>query len=399
MALAAAALLALAPAFTGSATSADGVAIRYEGAGAGEPAVVFIHGWCCDRTHWRAQLAHFASSHQVVALDLAGHGESGKERKAWTIAALGEDVRAVVEKLGLARVVLVGHSMGGPVALEAARLLPGRVAAVVGVDTLKDVEERLSKEQKAEFLAPWRADFEGTLRREGPGHLFRPWTDAELVRRVLAEMSAAPPRSAVALMEAFLDYDQAAGLARVKIPIRLINTDQYPTNLAAARKHAPQVELTVMPLRCHFSMIEDPDEFNRLLARAIREMAGSTHAGRERPLRQARFLDQADHGGGPTGTPNPARRAHVLDAGQDSPRPPRAHPRTGARGASAGLARLTREPLREYNVLTAVRDEGTTHSHRELSGRPAAQAAYRRSWAAGGSRSPDSGERSRHHVA
>lgn len=274
---------AVAPPATGSATSADGVAIRYETAGEGDPAIVFIHGWSCDRTHWRAQVAHFSASHKVVALDLGGHGESGKERKSWTIPALAEDVRAVVEKAGPTRVVLVGHSMGGAVALEAASLLGGRVAAVVGVDTLNDVDERLSKEQKAEFLAPWRADFEGTLRREGPGQLFRPWTDAELVRRILAEMSAAPPRSAVALLEAFVDYDQARALARVKVPIRLINTDQYPTDLEAARKTAPQVQLMVMPLRCHFPMIEDPEEFNRLLARAIREMVGparGTETGR-----------------------------------------------------------------------------------------------------------------------
>jgi len=214
-----------------------------------------------------------------VALDLGGHGESGKERRGWTIPALAEDVRAAIEKSGLARAVLVGHSMGGSVALEAAHLLAGRAVAVIGVETLQDVDERLMTEQKAEFLAPWRADFEGKLRRDGPGHLFRPWTDPELVRRILAEMSSAPPKSAVALLEAYLDYDQAKSLARVRVPIRLINTDQYPTNLAAARRYAPQLELTVMPLRCHFPMIEDPDEFNRLLGRAIRELAASTGAG------------------------------------------------------------------------------------------------------------------------
>jgi sigma-B regulation protein RsbQ len=90
----------------GSAKAADGVEIRYEAAGSGEPALVFVHGWSCNRSYWRAQMDHFAAYHRVVAVDLGGHGESGLGRKDWTMAAFGGDVRAVVEALGLKRVVL-----------------------------------------------------------------------------------------------------------------------------------------------------------------------------------------------------------------------------------------------------------------------------------------------------
>ena len=58
--------------------SADDIPIYYEVQGDGKPVLVFIHGWCCNRSHWREQLGEFAHQYKVVAVDLAGHGESGR---------------------------------------------------------------------------------------------------------------------------------------------------------------------------------------------------------------------------------------------------------------------------------------------------------------------------------
>jgi pimeloyl-ACP methyl ester carboxylesterase len=135
-----AALLALAPGSgvqgtgkdrDGRVRSADDVEIVYSARGAGETALVFIHGGLADREFWAPQLSALADAFRVVALDLGGHGSSGRNRKARTIAAFGEDARAVVEALALKRVVLIGNSLGGPVALEAAGLLRGRVLGVM----------------------------------------------------------------------------------------------------------------------------------------------------------------------------------------------------------------------------------------------------------------------------
>lgn len=113
----------------------DGVAIVYSAAGAGETALVFIHGGLADRGFWDGQLGAFAGCHRVIALDLPGHGESGTNRKKWGFPEFGADVRAVVDAEKLERVILFGNSLGGPVGIEAALLLPGRVLGVVGVDT------------------------------------------------------------------------------------------------------------------------------------------------------------------------------------------------------------------------------------------------------------------------
>src|SRR5439155_27227286 len=74
------------------------------------------------------------------------------------------DVESVVKALGLKRVILVGHSMGGPVALAAAKRLPGTVVAVIGVDTLQNAELKPPEEQRKQFIASFESDFKGTMR-------------------------------------------------------------------------------------------------------------------------------------------------------------------------------------------------------------------------------------------
>src|SRR5262249_30785345 len=114
----------------------DGVNLVCDVRGQGDTALVFLHGWCGDRAYWTNQADAFANDYRIVTLDQAGHGESGKDRKAWTVESLAADVAAVVKDLGLKRVILVGHSMGGPVALLAAKRLTGTAIAVIGADTL-----------------------------------------------------------------------------------------------------------------------------------------------------------------------------------------------------------------------------------------------------------------------
>ncbi len=60
---------------TGTVPAADGLALHYRSVGGGSPALVFVHGWSCDDSYWESQRRHFAPNHQVVTIDLAGHGQ------------------------------------------------------------------------------------------------------------------------------------------------------------------------------------------------------------------------------------------------------------------------------------------------------------------------------------
>src|SRR5262249_50069171 len=150
-----------------------------EVSGRGDTALVFLHGWCGDRAYWKHQVDKFAGDYRIVVLDQAGHGESGKDRKPWSIDSLAGDVEAVVKALGLERVMLVGHSMGGPVGLVAAKRMPGTVVAVIGVDTLQNAELQPPKEMRKKILEGFEKDFKGMI-RGGFGALVHEKADAEV---------------------------------------------------------------------------------------------------------------------------------------------------------------------------------------------------------------------------
>lgn len=250
------------------ALSADGVPIHYDVHGSGTTALVFVHGWCCDRSYWDGQVGHFAPRHTVVRLDLAGHGASGKERALWTMPAFGEDVVAVVEQLGLEQAVLIGHSMGGSVIVEAARRIPASVIGLVGADTWRDVEHVQPPGRIAELVAPFRADFTAAARAYVRS-MFVPTSDPALVGRVTAAMSSAPPHIGTGAFEAAWEHDRQlrAGLLEAQAPKFAINARR--TNLEAAGRHG----ITVMRMSGvgHFVMLEDTQTFNGLLDEAVQQ--------------------------------------------------------------------------------------------------------------------------------
>ncbi len=253
-----------------SVFSEDSLAIYYDVSGKGEKTLVFVHGWSCDRSYWDEQVPEFSKSYTVVTVDLAGHGESAMGRDEWTVSSFGADVAAVVEKLDLKNIILVGHSMGGSVSIEATRLLGDRVVAIVGVDNFQDFSHQFSNEQIEQFLAPFRSDFVGTTNGFVRG-MFVSTADSILVEQIATDMSAAPAEVAISALSDFFRYDYAVAFKDVRIPIRCINSDKWPTNVTGNQELAPSFELKLMPGMGHFLHMEDPVKFNQLLHETLAE--------------------------------------------------------------------------------------------------------------------------------
>ncbi len=211
------------------AISKDGTPIAYEVFGEGEPALVFVHGWSCDSRYWRAQVPVFSKAHRVVILDLAGHGNSGMSRSVYSMASFGEDVRAVTESSGSQKVILIGHSMGGSVIAEAARLMPERVIGLIGVDTLENIEYPMTQEELEKMTGPLQKEFQvGT--RQFVGEMISPQSDARLREWILSDMSAAPPEVALSamneMMTQYITGEAAKLFADIRIPVVTVNGDQ-----------------------------------------------------------------------------------------------------------------------------------------------------------------------------
>jgi len=250
------------------AISADAVPIHYDVYGTGLPALVFVHGWLCDRSYWESQVQHFAQQYQVVTIDLAGHGASGHDRNQWTVPAFGQDIVAVVEQMGLQQVVLIGHSMGARWIVEAARRLPASVIGLVGLDNWVNVARILTPEKVAEKLAPFRSNFEEAVLRQAPSW-FTPAADPNLVTRVVSATSAAPAYIAISAAEESWGSDRILQEGLREVHIQKIAINARPMEAEAAQLYG--IEVAMMSNVGHFMMMEDPQTFNRLLDEAVRK--------------------------------------------------------------------------------------------------------------------------------
>ncbi len=244
----------------------DGVRLAYDVRGSGDSTLVFIHGWASERGAWREQADYFAARHQVVTLDLGAHGAStAGKRKAWTLEALAGDVVAVVEAVKAKHVVLVGHSMGGPVALLAAPRLPN-VRAVILVDSVHDADKKITEQEATGFIQAFQQNFRGTMDKMVRS-MFP--ADSKLPDEIVAKAAANNPAIVTALIADYPRLDLPGMLRAVRVPIRAINaaarkpTDPA-TNLAANRKYA-DFDATLLYDAGHFLMLEKPGEFNALL--------------------------------------------------------------------------------------------------------------------------------------
>lgn len=251
--------------------SKDGVEIAYTVEGRGELSLVFVHGWSCDKSYWSNQVKVFSPEYKVVTIDLAGHGESGLERSDYTLQSFGEDVAAVVNKLGLKKIILIGHSMGGPVIIEAANRLKGKVIGLIGADTFQNLGETFPEDQMLQFLKPFKENFVETT-KGFVKTMFPPTADSLLVKKVVDDMSLAPPKVAVSAMENMFKDNAISALKELDVPIISINCDLYPVKVEENRKQVKSFEVKMMNGVGHFVMLEDPAKFNQLLQESIDEL-------------------------------------------------------------------------------------------------------------------------------
>ena len=261
----------------GTIKAADGTTIAYEVRGDGEPALVFVHCWSCNRGFWREQLGLFAEDYTVVALDLPGHGASGRDRATWTLEAYADDVSRLVEELDLDRVVLVGHSMGGPVSLLAAVRLKERVAGVVCADTLHDAAFKMPEEALQGWLQSFEQDYEAGM-RQGIASMVP--KDEALRAWIVEEALKADREAMMALIPQLGAFDVADALSAVDVPVRCVNAVPYgeyalPTAIETNRRYA-DFDAVLMDDVGHFLQLERPEAFNARMREMLEQIARGT---------------------------------------------------------------------------------------------------------------------------
>lgn len=262
-------LIALAACFAltapGRAASVDGLAIHSTSAGSG-PAIIFVHGWTCDDSSWDAQVPAFSSNYQVITLDLPGHGQSeAPAADGFSIDLFAEAVEAVRAEAGAEKVVLVGHSMGGPVLRQYAIHHPEHVAGLVGVEG----QLVMSGGPPPIPEPPLTLEMRENLIRS----MFVDATPEPLRAHILSMMLGAPEATANGAMAAMLDPElQERHVIGAPTLLVVAGTSQLP-DIAAMADVLPHAEAAQVAGTGHFLMMEKPDEFNALLRTFLEQRA------------------------------------------------------------------------------------------------------------------------------
>lgn len=248
------------------------VNIEYDDSKIGDTVLLFIHGFGIDKNYWTNQTAFFSKKYRVIALDLPGFGQSGKNRNSWTVEDFSKDVSAVLTQLDLENVILIGHSMSGAIALETALNNPTRIIGVVGVDNFKNfgmVVTPQLKEQQANIYKAARTDFKKTISEYVNQALLAPSTDTIIRKRVLNDMTNTDSTIGVNCMEQGDKYPINEKLKLLKRTLYLINSDLTPTDTLGFKKDNIDYHLFNIGSTGHYPMLEKPNDFNLLLQKAI----------------------------------------------------------------------------------------------------------------------------------
>ena len=268
-------LAAAAPAADAPSRSAklDGVRIHYESYGTGKQAAVFIHGWTCDLAFWHKQAPVYEKRRSLL-IDLPGHGASDKPEIPYTQDLFARAVDAVMRDAGVEKAVLVGHSMGTPVALTFLRRYPEKVSGLVIVDGLipqppKDDAEREKRTARfAEMSKTYRSPDYKSAMDQMLNFMFTDKTSAALRDEIRSKMLATPQYVLASAMEGMLALDPPAANARFHVPAMAIMVKRASQSNYEAylRSLFPDLRYEEWEGAGHFLMMEQPERFNAALA-------------------------------------------------------------------------------------------------------------------------------------
>lgn len=266
------------PSPASSVISVDGGTVAIDRLGPGRPApgssgLVFIPGWCCPRQDW-SPIARQLPDRPTLLMDLPGQGTSTSQRRHWTMADFGEATAEVVRAVGWDNVVLVGHSLGGAVAVEAAIALGPAAHQVICVDSLV-YESYYAKQGEAfieQELAGFAADFPGAMSALVRA-LFVDQT-SPLIDQIAHTMASAPFEQALESQRTLLEWDRDEALPRCPAPIDVLAAAAFldPT---IPNRLSPNAMVTPVDLGGHFFLLEHPEQTAQAIERLLDARAGS----------------------------------------------------------------------------------------------------------------------------
>lgn len=245
-----------------------GVGLHVEERGRGEPAVLLVHGIACDRRYTKPVAEHLAARHRTVAVDLRGHGRSDAPGEPYDVETQLDDLAAVCSALALDRPVVIGHSLGGVLAVILAARRPELPGAVVALDAPIVPPATRAAAMRAHFDR-LRGDYAGTLEAYFAA-FFAPGDDPGVRAWVLASIREPPEHAVVQTWEhATFDEDTAACVAAVRVPLLYVDAGTPNAELDRLVELCPQAVVGRTVGAGHFLQLLVPEQVNAMVDRFL----------------------------------------------------------------------------------------------------------------------------------
>jgi pimeloyl-ACP methyl ester carboxylesterase len=240
----------------------DGAKVHYTDYGAGDNALVFVHGWSSDETFWGMHAPWLGAKFHVITIDLPGHGQSDKPQIAYTMDLYVRAIDAVLRDAKVRAATLVGHSNGTPVIRQFYRKFPEKTRALVIVDGgLRPFGDKATMEK---FIARLK----GPNYEENTGKFIDNMTssipDAALRENIRTTMLRTPQYVGISEFESTLDPELWKP-DKIDVPVLMVLAKQPAWSAEYeqfARGLVRDLDYQVWEGVSHFLMMEQPGRFN-----------------------------------------------------------------------------------------------------------------------------------------
>ncbi len=245
----------------------NGVRLAYLDSGRGPKSMLLVHGWACDHTTLAPVMEHFRHAYRVISVDLRGHGISDAPQQEYTVSGFADDLACLCRKLQIQNPIVIGHSMGGTVALDLGARYPDLVSALVLIDSVILPPPPFLDGLQPLARALYGDEYRGVL-RQTVSSLFLSADDSERKSRLLSAMASVPQHVlASSFRNHITDYDATQVAGKCRLPVAYFAAAYKVADLDRFLALCPQLMVAQTLGSGHFSPLEVPDQVNAMIER------------------------------------------------------------------------------------------------------------------------------------